>query len=91
MNEFWKLDPCGQCGSSGSSGVWAVVSLHIRAVCRAALRGGRQGVWATHPFSSSPAVIISSGTMTAGEADVNSNIRFQSARAVSTLLRNEEV
>lgn len=50
----------------------------------------RQGVWATHPCSSAAAVIINSGTMTAGEADVNSNIRFQSACTVPPL-RNEEV
>lgn len=46
---------------------------------------------ATDPPSSSAAVIINSATVTAGEADVNSDIRFQSACTVSTHPRCEEV
>lgn len=81
--------------SISSCRIQAAVSLHIRAARWAPTRRGEMG--GARCLGHPPVLFLSSCnykqwyTVTAGEADVNSNIRFQSACTLSTLPRNREV
>lgn len=81
MSVFWRKHPQTCEGSvSSSSRVWAVVSPHIRAVCWPPQQRGE-----TRCLGRPPSHLdcnLKSAT-TAREANVNSNIRFQSARTAS--------
>lgn len=83
VNSGWSIHEVSL--STSRSRIWAAASRYISVMRCARRRRGWKGVRTTHASSSSAAVITNGGTMTAGEADVNSNIKFQSASTMSTL------